>query len=127
MIRTFCKFFAAALMLLSLGACSQAASDNRRADSYADRLEQAESVSALEYAEIVAFYCDAIDRALAEVASDTTATDDELHSRAEAARLKRPGLTRLGNALFTSMPLMPDSTRHTLISRLGELTERYAE
>lgn len=126
--------------MLLLAACSGAWSDNRKAASYADRIEKGESISAEDYVEIVEFYCQAIDRGLAELApldkEHSRAVDSGNHelaartSKALARKsaevaAKRKDLTRLGSQLYIHLNELPDSTRARLIDYLSSLNSRY--
>lgn len=137
------KFMLLGSLLLLLGACSDAARDDRRAAGYADRLERGETVSAEEYSEIVSFYCGALDRAFAELEPpareharmvDSGADPDEIEKSAakllqKVAKVQagRKNITRLGSALVMKMPAMPDTTRSRLVRYVSDVSTRYSD
>ena len=132
----------AAGMLLMLGACSQAGRDDRQASIYADRLEKGEAISAREYADIVEFYCEALDRTLLDIgpaakayaaaleANDSTAaliTAQELNRATAEAHDKRRNLVRLGSNLQAHLPDLPDTTRTRLVEHITTVTLKYSD
>lgn len=123
------------------GACSRSWRDNHKAAGYADRLEQGETIAAEDYAEIVEFYCGAIDRGLAEMeplnrehARAVDGGDHELAARTSKAlsqksaeiAAERKDLVRLGSHLYMRLDQMPDSVRARLINYLAGLNTRYS-
>ena len=126
--------------LLLATACSSGWNDNRRAAKYADRIEDAEAVSADEYSEMVSFYCDALDRTLKELqpyheaharaldggdTAQVAKTQRELTDKTEQLTNGRQHLTRLGTDLFIHMGEIPDSIRYRLLSHLADIRTRY--
>lgn len=129
-----------AATLLLTTACSSGWNDNRRAARYADRIEDAEAVSADEYSEMVTFYCGALDRTLQELqpyheahakaldSGDTAQvakTQRELSDKTDRMANERKHLKRLGSDLFLHMSELPDTTRHRLLSHLADIRTRY--
>lgn len=129
-----------AATLLLATACSSGWNDNRRAARYADRIEDAETVSADEYSEMVTFYCGALDRTLQELqpyheahakaldSGDTAQvakTQRELSDKTDRMANERKHLKRLGSDLFLHMSELPDTTRHRLLSHLADIRTRY--
>ncbi|MDE6513178.1 MAG: hypothetical protein K2L05_03215 [Muribaculaceae bacterium] len=129
-----------AATLLLASACSSGWNDNRRAANYADRIEDAEAVSASEYSEMVTFYCSALDRTLQELqpyheahakalnSGDTAQvakTQRELTEKTEQLATGRKHLKRLGTALFLHMGELPDTTRHRLLTHLAGIRTHY--
>jgi len=128
--------------MLLAGACSEARRDNNKAAGYADRLEQAGTLTAQEYAEIVDFYCEALDRAFAELEPTATeyaeAVDNGDTERAEKASRRlteqvastaagRKDLTRLGTQLTAHLHQLPDSTRTRLLQYIASISTRYSD
>lgn len=141
MKHTFRKIAALAFCALLLGACS-GWRDNRKAAAYADRLEQAESVSAEEYAEMVDFYCAALDRTFAELEpvakehADAVNRGDSIHAAKTEKKLSektaemsadRKDLTRLGSQLLRHVGQLPDSTRTRLFDYITSVSDRYSD
>ncbi len=133
---------AAALMLLLAAACTAAWSDNRRAAKYADRIEDAETVSAQEYSEMVSFYCAALDRTLDELepyhrahakaidggdTAQVAKTKRQLSDKTDRVAADRKHLKRLGTDLFLHMSELPDTTRYRLLSHLADIRSRYRD
>lgn len=137
------KLFKVILFLsgIVLAGCSQAQRDDRQAGLYAEQLERGEAVSAQDYADMVSFYCDALDHTLEEIepaakahaaalnANDslritTTATD--LNQATAKAHEKRKNLVRLGKNLQYHMANIPDSTRNRLTDHILKITLRYS-
>ncbi len=127
---------------LLLAACSQTDRNNRQAALYAERLEQGEEISAGDYADIVEFYCRALDHALTDIepaakahaaaldANDSTSIEQtgiELRNRTAKAQKNNKEITRLGSALQTRLADLPDSTRRTLLERLFAISLRYSD
>lgn len=127
--------------MLLFGACSEARRDNKKAAGYADRLEQAESLPAQEYAEIVDFYCAALDRAFAELepAADDCAealdsgdverakkASQRLSEQVASVAAERKDLTRLGTQLTAHLHQLPDSTRTRLLQYIASVSTRYS-
>lgn len=127
---------------LLLVACSQTDRNNRQAALYAERLEQGEDISAREYADIVEFYCLALDNALTDIepaakahaaaidannndAIEQTAT--ELRDHTARAQKTHKEVMRLGAALQTRLADIPDSTRRTLLDQLLAISIRYSD
>ncbi len=126
---------------IALAGCSQGQRDDRRAGLYADKLERGEAVSAQDYAEMVSFYCDALDNTLEEIepaakahaaalkAGDSLRIVDtaaELNEVSTKAHQKRQNLVRLGKGLQYHMADIPDSTRTRLTDHILKITLRYA-
>lgn len=122
--------------------CSQTWSDNRQAAVYADRIETSEAVSAEEYSEMVTFYCQALDRTLANlkpfheahvaaIESGDTAliakTGRELTDKTESSARDSKNVKRLGTQLFNHMGELPDTTRHRLLTYLADVYSRYSD
>ncbi|MBD5178296.1 MAG: hypothetical protein HDR45_02495 [Bacteroides sp.] len=132
---------ALAALMCCASACSQAWRDDRRAATYADRIENSEAVSAEEYSEMVTFYCRALDRSLdklkplhdahaAAVASGDTAmiakTERQLTVETESVARDTKNVSRLGSQLFNHLGALPDTTRHRLLSYLSGIYDRYS-
>lgn len=128
--------------MLLLGACSEAWRDNKKAAGYADRLEQADPLTAQEYTEIVDFYCAALDRAFAELEptvaeyAEAVNKGDTIRAEKASQRLteqvastaaERKDLTRLGSQLTVNLHQLPDSTCTRLIKYISSIYVRYSD
>lgn len=140
-MKSIVKYSLSALLLLLVGACSNVAGDDSRAAAYADRLEQGEAVSAEEYAEMVDFYCNVLNRFDAEIeplAAAYVETIGSGDSEAVAIALEdlfnavaqldadNPNVVRLGNYLVQHAEQMPDDVREKLESCLQSFISHYS-
>lgn len=125
------------LLLLTLSACTP----NHQAGTYVKQLRSGEPVSAQEYAEMVDFYCEALDDILDELepyhrklsdaidSGNTELTEQhaEALQRAQGKLIdKNRNVTELGSELAMRMPLMPDSTRLRLFRHIADISTRYS-
>lgn len=130
------------LSLLILSACSEAWRENRRAEIYADRIEDSEAVTAQEYSEMVSFYCGSIDRALDELkpyhqahadaiaggnTSEISRTAAVLTDKTEEISAERQQVKRLGTTLYKHITEIPDTTRQRLVGYLKGIKAKYEQ
>ncbi len=126
-----------ALSLIVLSACSP----NRQAGAYVKQLRSGEPVSGREYAEMVDFYCEALDgmfdelepyhRKLSDAIDSGNAELTERHAetlqRVQGELIsKNRNVTELGSELAMRMSLMPDSTRLRLFRHIADISTRYS-
>lgn len=136
------KWILFGLLMIALAGCTSAQRDDRQAGLYAERLERGEAVSADEYAEMVEFYCSALDRTLDEIEPAARAHAEALESAdsvrvvetamaldkaASEAHKRRENLIRLGSGLQRNFVFLPDSLQRRLTDHILAVTLRYSD
>ncbi len=128
------------LLPFLLGACgSKSLSADERAENYISRLESAQAITAEEYADMVEFYGNSIDRRFDRLeplirdytraldAGDTVAARQAGAAiQARVDSLAATPVVRLGHALAARLTSMPDSTRARFAAHLRAVHRRIA-